>query len=373
MKVLLIATVQSHICQFHKPLVKMLHDHGCEVHVAAHDNLAVKNGLKLDFVEKVFNVPFERSPFDLENIEAYRQVKRIIDEGNYDVVHCNTPVGGIVGRLAARKARKQGTKVFYTAHGFHFYKGASMKNWMVYYPIEKLMSRMTDLLITITEEDYKLASQKFHCKVEHMHGVGVSAERYHPISDEEKQARKEAIGYGDVEHLMLCTGELNENKNQTTIIKAMPEIVKNVPSIRLLLAGNGPKEEALKALVSELGMQRNIEFLGYRTDLENYTRIVDLVISCSHREGLPLNIVEAMLCMKPVVASHNRGHDELVEDDITGKLITYSNTDGYSEAIQRILLGKVELNVHRSMERAKKYTNESVYLELEECYEKVKG
>lgn len=111
-KILLIATVQSHICQFHKPLVAMLHEHGCEVHVAARNNLAEKNGLKLDFVEQVFDVPFQRSPFSPKNLGAYKQLKKIIDEGNYDVVHCNTPVGGVVGRLAARKARKHGTKVF---------------------------------------------------------------------------------------------------------------------------------------------------------------------------------------------------------------------------------------------------------------------
>lgn len=156
MKVLLTATVQSHICQFHKPLAEVLHEHGCEVHVAARDNLAEKNGLKLDFVDKVFNVPFARSPKSLDNIKAYRQLKKIIDEGGYDVIHCNTPMGGVVTRLAARKARKKGTKVFYTAYGFHFYQGAPKKNWIVFYPIEKFFSRLTDKLITITAEDYKI-------------------------------------------------------------------------------------------------------------------------------------------------------------------------------------------------------------------------
>lgn len=127
MKVLLVATVQSHICQFHKPLVTMLHEHGCEVCVTARNNLAEKNDLKLDFVEQVFDVPFQRSPFSPKNLGAYKQLKKIIDDGGYDVIHCNTPVGGVLGRLAARKVRKHGTKVFYTAHGFHFYKGAPKK------------------------------------------------------------------------------------------------------------------------------------------------------------------------------------------------------------------------------------------------------
>ena len=160
MKVLLVATVQSHICQFHRPLVAML-QHGCEVHVAARNNLAEKNGLKLDFVEQVFDVPFQRSPFSPKNLGAYKQLKKIIDEGSYDVVHCNTPVGGVLGRLAAQKARKRGTKVFYTAHGFHFYKGAPKKNWLIWYPVEKFMCRHTDKLITITQEDYDMPRQSF--------------------------------------------------------------------------------------------------------------------------------------------------------------------------------------------------------------------
>ena len=177
MKVLLTATVQSHICQFHKPLVEVLHEHGCEVHVAARDNLAEKNGLKLDFVEKVFNVSFARSPKSKDNLHAFKELKRIINEEDYDVIHCNTPMGGIVTRLAAKKARKNGTKIYYTAHGFHFYKGAPKKNWVIYYPIEKFFSRMTDKLITITKEDYELAKRKFHCEVEYIHGVGVDTKK----------------------------------------------------------------------------------------------------------------------------------------------------------------------------------------------------
>ena len=79
MKVLLTATVQSHICQFHKLLVDVLHNHGCEVHVAARNNLVEKNGLKLDFVEKVYDIPFSRSPKSCENIKAYKELKEIID------------------------------------------------------------------------------------------------------------------------------------------------------------------------------------------------------------------------------------------------------------------------------------------------------
>ena len=212
MKVLLTATVQSHICQFHRSLVEVLHANGCEIHVAAKDNLAEKNGLKLDFVERVFNVPFSRSPKSKDNLRAYKELKKIIDAGNYDVIHCNTPMGGIVTRLAARKARKQGAKVYYTAHGFHFYKGAPKKNWIVFYPIEKFFSRMTDKLITITKEDYELASRKFHCQVERIHGVGVDENRYHPVSIEEQLSSENSLVFRIVRRLFCVLGNCCQTK-----------------------------------------------------------------------------------------------------------------------------------------------------------------
>ena len=182
MKVLLTATVQSHICQFHKPLVEMLHDYGCEVDVAAKNNLAEKNGLKLDFADHVFDIPFCRSPFDFQNIKAYRELKKIIKNGKYDIIHCNTPVGGILTRKAASPFRKKGVKVFYTAHGFHFYKGAPIKNWLLYYPIEKLFAHKTDKLITIVDEDYRFSKEHFKCETCRIHGVGVDELRFFPLS-----------------------------------------------------------------------------------------------------------------------------------------------------------------------------------------------
>ena len=192
-KALLVATVQSHIGQFHKPLMKLLKDNGWEVHVAARDNLAEKDGLKLEYPDKIFNIDFQRSPFDPRNLKAYCMLKKIINDGNYDVVHCNTPVGGLLTRLASRKVRKQGTKVIYTAHGFHFYHGAPLKNWLIYYPIEKWMSSYTDILVTITEEDFLLAKKKFFCPVFHLHGLGANSAKYSSISQKEQEKQKQEL------------------------------------------------------------------------------------------------------------------------------------------------------------------------------------
>ena len=370
MKVLLVATVQSHICQFHKPLVAMLHEHGCEVHVAARNNLAEKNGLKLDFVEQVFGVPFQRSPFSPKNLGAYKQLKKIINKGGYDVIHCNTPVGGVLGRLAARKARKHGSKVYYTAHGFHFYRGAPKKSWLIWYPVEKFMCRYTDKLITITQEDYDLASAKFSTQVERIHGVGANSTKYRKLSEVECLELRHTLGYADDDKLLLCTGELLPNKNQITAIRTMKILTRKQPNIKLLLAGNGPTLPELQAEVDALGLQEYVEFLGYRTDLEKYANIADVIVSCSYREGLPMNIVEGMLLGKPVVASYNRGHRELITPERTGFMAAPTDTAAFAGYILRLLNNPL---LYESMEiigmqRAQMFTDQNVKKELFRIY-----
>ena len=370
MKVLLVATVQSHICQFHKALVEVLHEHGCEVHVAARDNLAEKNGMKLDFVEKVYDVPFSRSPKSADNLKAYKEMKKIISKGGYDVIHCNTPMGGIVTRLAAQKARKRGTEVIYTAHGFHFYKGAPKKNWIVFYPIEKLFSRLTDKLITITQEDYDLASKKFHCKVYRIHGVGVDERRYFPADDQMKSEIRKELGYTDDQKLILCIGELLPNKNQTMAICMMAELVKEIPEAKLLLAGNGPERENLEALIAELGLEEHVEMLDYCTYLEKYQKAVDLGVSCSKREGLPLNVVESMLSKTPVVVSKNRGHRELIQEGKTGYLVKVNDEKAMLENVLKLLKNDETYTyvMKNAYEYALNYGFESVKKELEKIY-----
>lgn len=370
MRVLLTATVQSHICQFHKPLVEVLHKHGCEVHVAARDNLAEKNGLKLDFADKVYDIPFARSPASPNNLRAYRKLKRILAQEHYDVIHCNTPMGGIVTRLAAQKARKKGTRVFYTAHGFHFYKGAPKKNWIVFYPIEKWFARMTDKLITITAEDYALASESFSCSVERIHGVGVDEARYYPVNAEEKLRLRNEMGFGPEQKILLCIGELLPNKNQKMAIRMMRKIVEQYPDALLLLAGNGPEKENLDREITTCGMEGNVQMLGYCTHLQDYQHIADVLVSCSHREGLPLNIVEAMLSGTPVVATDNRGHHELIRDGKNGFLVPQDDADTMTACVLSLLKDTKLADSFRAaaLEWAQVYGFRNVKKELEKIY-----
>lgn len=351
MKALFVATVQSHIAQFHLKAIELLKQNGYEVHVAARDNLAEKNGLQLKHVDKVFDIPFLRSPFSPKNLNAYKCLKKVIHEGHYDLIHCNTPVGGILTRVAARK---ESGKVLYTAHGFHFYKGAPLKNWFLYYPIEKIMARYTDGLITITKEDYELAKRKFKCTVYRTHGVGINTEKYQEVCPKDyNKGIFEQNFKGN--KIVLCTGELNENKNQKTLIMSMQTVIQEIPNIRLLLAGNGPEKQNLETLINDLNLSEYVKLIGYRTDLQNYVHMCDIVASASFREGLPLNIVEAMFCSKPVVVSNNRGHRELVVDNVNGFIVDPRNSNEFAEKI--IYLCK---NSKKSLEMGEKGHQKSI-------------
>ena len=366
-KVLYVATVLSHICQFHLPYLQMFKEQGYEVHVAARDNLAEKNGLKLQYADRHFEIPFRRSPFSPKNIAAYKKLKKLIDKERYDLIICNTPVGGIVTRMAAKKARKNGTKVVYIAHGFHFYKGAPKKNWLVYYPIEKHFAKYCDTVVTIVNEDYLFARQHLKTNIVHIHGIGVSSDRYHSVETSARMDMRARENIQEEDFVILCTGELNKNKDQKTLLQAAENLKDKIGSLKILLAGNGPLRAELEKQVSVAGLENIVRFLGYRTDLENIVPAVDLVVSCSHREGLPLNIIEALLCKKIVVASINRGHKELIQDGGNGYLFRSGDWDTLSKRILEIYQAdKQQLRAmeEKGYELAQKYTIVAVEKEL---------
>lgn len=366
-KVLLVATVQSHIGQFHKPLINMLHEEGYEVHVAARNNLGEKNGLNINEADVIYDVPFNRSPFSVKNIKAYKKLKNIAQINNYEIVHCNTPVGGILTRLTFRKYRKiKKTKVIYQAHGFHFYKGAPLLNWILYYPIEKFFARYTDDLITINTEDFEFAKSKMRTNVHHVHGVGGDSSRY---NTEEISGLREKLGLKETDFVILCTGELNRNKNQIKVLESLLNV--NRTNVKMLFAGNGPEKEELQKFIDENNLSENVELLGYRLDLHKYVKASDLIISMSIREGLGLNIIEAMMCEKPVIVSDNRGHKELAQNGIGGYIVKYDDEITLAEHITYLINnGDVRLEMGKlNLELSEKYKREAILEELKEIYE----
>ncbi|MDC0703003.1 glycosyltransferase family 4 protein [Priestia sp. AB] len=334
-KVLFCATVDFHFQAFHLPYMKWFKEQGWEVHVAASGNM------KLPYADQKYNISIQRSPFHMGNMKAYRELKTVINENKYNIIHCHTPMGGVLARLAARKARKQGTKVIYTAHGFHFCKGAPPVNWLFYYPIEKTLAHYTDCLITINQEDYQLATQHFKAKrIEHVHGVGINTENFKPANEKEKIHLKESFGYHPDDFLLFYAAEFNKNKNQQLLLQSLALIKDEIPHAKLLLAGKGPLLENCRELAANLGIFHMVEFLGYRNDLQKIVPMCDVAVASSLREGLPVNIMEAMACGLPIVACSNRGHIELVQESLNGYIVPANEYQTFSLRILEIYRSK---------------------------------
>jgi len=371
-KVLLVATVQSHIAQFHKPLINLLKEKGVTVHVAARDNLAEKNGLKIENADEIFDIPFSRSPLDKKNLTAYKMLKNLINCGEYDVIHCNTPIASVLTRKAAKKARKRGTKVVYTAHGFHFYKGASVKSKLLWYNVEKHYAKKTDVLITINREDYETAKSKFKTNVKYIHGVGVNEKRFTLVTETEKEEIRQKYGLTG-KRVLLCTGELNDNKNQKTVISAFAKLCEKHSDLVLLLAGNGKNKEALESLIKELGLEEKAILTGYEPKIEKLVSSADLVLSASIREGLGLNVIEGMVCGLPAVVSDNRGHRDLIENGVNGYRVNpYSPEEFFEKADEILSNGDIYKKFsEETLKKVKPFTTDCVIEELKNIYDEL--
>ncbi|WP_273832003.1 glycosyltransferase family 4 protein [Guptibacillus sedimenti] len=335
-KVLFCATVDYHFKAFHLPYLKWFKEQGWEVHVAA------SGEIKLPHTDQKFNIPIQRSPFRIQNFEAYNKLKQLMDYNKYDIIHCHTPLGGVLARLAARKARATGTKVIYTAHGFHFCKGSPLINWLIYYPIEKQLANDTDCLITINQEDYQIAMERFNAnQIEHVRGVGIDTDSFSPLIEEEKSVRRQSFGYQPDDFLLFYAAEFNKNKNQKYLLEAVALVKDELPKVKLLLAGEGALLESCKMLAHQLGISHMVDFLGYRNDLKKLVPMCDVAVASSLREGLPVNIMEAMSCELPVIAVKNRGHRELVVENETGWLVQNERPDELAKKIKRMAIDEV--------------------------------
>lgn len=316
-KVLFVATITGHINSFHLPYLKMFKENGYEVHVATNDDVPIQ------YCDIHHKISICRNPFKIDNLKAIKQLKKIINKEKFDIVHCHTPMGSVVARLAAKEARKNGTRVIYTAHGYHFYKGAPLINWLLYYPVEKWLAKYTDTQITITQEDYDLAKKKFKIKDLHLvHGVGLDEEKFKiEITEEEKRKLKEKLKIDNESTVCTYVAELNKNKNQQLLIKTIKRVKDNGNKVTLLLIGKGKFENKLLKLIKKLNLEENVKLLGYRNDIVQLLAITDIYLASSLREGLPVNVMEAMYMGLPIIAVDNRGHRELVQHNENGFIV----------------------------------------------------
>lgn len=295
----------------------------------------------------------------------------MIDEGGFTLIHCHTPVGGMLGRLAARNSRKKGTRVMYTAHGFHFYKGAPLKNWLLYYPAEKLSARFSDAIISINQEDFGFAKKHFsNTKIYYLPGVGVDVERFMK-SAYDKAELHERLEFGENAKVILSVGELNENKNQRVILKALT--YPGMEKVHYMIAGQGHVKSELERYAESLNIRQRVHFLGFRKDIAHLLKNADVFVFPSYREGLPVALMEAMSSGVPVVVSRVRGNMDLVEHDVNGFLCEPNDAAAFARHIVTLLEDQAlrDRFVKQSSKKIQKYHLGNVMLMAKDIYDEV--
>ena len=342
-KALMLASVASMIDQFNMENIKILQELGYEVHVLANfsfGNTTSEERTKAFRKEleekniKVFNVPIPRKITLLkEMIKSYKEIKKICEENNYEILHCHSPIGGVLARLAFRKMRKKGGKLIYTAHGFHFFKGAPLVNWLIFYPIERFCARFTDVLITINKEDYNRAQSFKAKKIEYVPGIGIDTKAIKEIKVDRECKLKE-FNINENETVLISVGELSERKNHKVIIEAISKINK---PIKYLICGQGSKEAYLKDLCKNLNIEHKVIFTGYRTDIKELLKSSDIFCFPSKQEGLPVALMEAMASGLPVVCSSIRGNIDLIAEGKGGYLVNYNNVEEFYKKLTLLI------------------------------------
>lgn len=374
-KALMLASVASMIDLFNMDNISILKDLGYSVDVATNFEYGsitsqdrvneFRNELEKDDI-RTFQIPIPRSIVNGGIMKSYKLIKKLIEENQYRIVHCHSPIGGVVCRLACRASRKKhGIKVIYTAHGFHFFKGASKKAWLIFYPIEKFCSRFTDLLITINKEDYNIA-QKFHAKkTEFVPGIGVHTDEFRNVAVGRNAKRKE-LGFSEKDFVFMSTGQLSVRKNHEVIIKALSKIKDD--RVKYLIVGFGELDQELKELVIKLGLKNRVIFTGYRGDVKELLHGVDGYAFPSLQEGLPASLMEAMSVGLPVVCSKIRGNEDLIKDGNGGYLYDPYDIDGFSEGMEKIVHSKAGEMGTVNIETMKSFDTEVVTNIMKKIY-----
>lgn len=315
-KALLVTHVSGFVPQFEMNNVRILQRLGYEVHYASnfHTPSYGTDNHRLDGTGIVrHQIDFVRSPFDAKNRLVYRQIVDLMRREHFSLVHCHTPMGGVMARLAAHAS--QTGPIIYTAHGFHFFKGAPWKNWLFYYPMEKFLSRYTDQQICINREDYELAKRRFHAKyVDYIPGVGIDGSWFRTFGDKERQRKRESLGILPGQVVLLTSGEMIPRKNQEVLFRMLAKMKDEAENLHLLLCGHGELNEYLHGLADELGIVDRISFLGYREDMAEIFQASDIFLFPSFQEGLPRAMLEAMASGLPVICSEIRGNTDLMGD-----------------------------------------------------------
>ena len=336
-KVLFVTTISGFLPQFEYNDVKILQEMDCEVHYASNFDHPVYTCDREKLIKDgiiLHQIDVEKSPKKIRaNFRAIRQLRRIVDDEKIDIIHCHNPMGGVSARLAGAFSRRH-PYVIYTAHGFHFYKGAPLLNWLLYYTAERFCARMTDQIVTINREDLERAKHfplRRRDAVSQIHSVGVDRVRFDERPEIKEEKRRKLKIPQDAFHIVTAA-ELNDNKNHRVVIEA----IKNIrdQNIYYSICGKGPLEQDLKDLIWRENLDRNIRLLGYRTDMDEILQTADCFAFPSKREGLGVAAVEALLCGVPLIVADNRGTKEYARTNYNSVVCRANSPEDFEEAIR---------------------------------------
>ena len=367
-KILFISNIAKRVGSFSVASIEAAKECGMEYYYAANWEAATIEQRKEDedrFGIHLVHIDLARSPYSLKNITAYKQLVKLIKDEGIDYIHCNTPVGGLLGRLAGKKCKVK--KVIYQAHGFHFYKGAPLKNWLIYYPIEKWLAHYTDALITINKEDYERA-QGFRLrnngKVYYVPGVGIDLSQYE-LPENTRELKRKELGLKSTDVALISMGDLIDRKNYPVAIESVAKA--NNPSLQYFICGKGPEEEKLKKMAVDLSVREQVHFLGFRTDIKELLKASDIFLFTSKQEGLARSMMEAMASGLPCIASRIRGNTDLIDGKNCGFLC--ETLDEYTNAISSLItIDNFEELKKSCLERIKEFSMEAVIADLVNIY-----
>lgn len=372
-RALMYASVASMIQQFNMENIRLLLEQGYEVDVACNmEQGSTITSEKIDAMKQelkemgvnIIHIPIPRKVTAVGDIvKAFRTSKQLLNDREYALIHCHSPIGGMICRLANRFSKGCGkSKMIYTAHGFHFYKGAPLKNWLLYYPVEKFCAHFTDVLITINQEDYALAQKKMKAKsIQYIPGVGIDLQKFSQSTNDKFEKRKE-LGIPKGATLLLSMGELNKNKNHETVIRA----IKNL-DVYYMIAGKGDLQKHLQDVIEEVGLKDRVKLLGYRCDVAELYQASDIYVLPSIREGLNVSVMEAMASGLPVVCSRIRGNTDLIDEN-GGVLFDPHSVEECVIAIQSLLHSDCKSMGEYNSEKMQLFTKENVSNGMQKIY-----
>lgn len=389
-QVLILTTTHDFLGKFEMENVKLLQRMGYVVHYAARmeEPHYISDRERLERMGvQIHSIEIARSPYVLrDNQKALKQILKLIELYHFDILHCHTPVGGVLGRLAGKLSGDKNLTVIYTAHGFHFYKQAPLWNRLVYYGIEKRLARFTDILIVINEEDYRHA-KRFHLKkggkVYKIPGIGLDRNRFRPLSQNARKAFRKKLGIQEEDFFLVSVGELNENKNHRILLKAFQIVKENYPdagNFRLGICGDGFLRRELERQIQELGLDEMVSIYGYCPKVWEILGCADASLFPSKREGLGMAALESLAMGIPVIASDNRGTREYMEHKKNGFVCHYEDAGGFAKGI--LTLKEMSKRKREQMSRYciasaepfdKKYANavmKRIYLEVNQKVER---